>query len=71
MTLIIPEFIYIVLFYGGIVLSIVSIFAGIRGFIKKRERQYFIKWCIVLLICLVVLALTTTGVIVANTMIGG
>ena len=69
--LIIPEFIYIVLLYGGIALSLVSAFMVIRGIIKKSERKYFIKWCIVLLVALVAVALTTTGVIVANTMIGG
>ena len=71
MKLIIPELIYIMLLYGGIVLSLVSFFMGIRGFIKKREIRYFIKWGIVLLLCLVTVVLTTTGVIVANTMIGG
>ena len=69
--LIVPEFIYVILFFGSIILSLVSFFMGIRGFIKKREIRYFIKWGIVLLLCLVTLVLTTTGVIVANTMIGG
>ena len=69
--LIIPELIYIMLLYGGIVLSLVSLFMGIRGLIKKRDKRYFIKWGIVLLLCLVAVVLTTTGVIVANTMIGG
>ena len=69
--MIVPEFIYMVLLFGGIAISLVSLFMGIRGIIKKRERCYFIKWSIVLLLCLVAVALTTTGVIVANTMIGG
>lgn len=69
--LIIPELIYIMLLYGGIVLSLVSLLMGIRGFIQKRERRYFIKWGIVLLVCLAAVVLTTTGIIVANTMIGG
>ena len=71
MKLIIPEFIYIVLLFGGIALSLVSLFMGIRGLIKKRDKRYFIKWGIVLLLCLIAVVLTTTGVIVANTMIGG
>ncbi len=69
--LIIPELIYIMLLYGAMVLSLVSLFMGIRGIVKKRERLYFVKWGIVLLLCLVAVVLTTTGVIVANTMIGG
>ena len=69
--LIIPEFIYIMLLCGGIVLSLVSLLMGIRGFIKKRESKYFIKWSIILLLCLVAVVLTTTGIIVAKTMIGG
>ena len=69
--LIIPEFLYMILLYGGIVLSIVSVFMGIRGFAKKRKREYFIKCCIVLLISFIAVVLTRTGVIVANTMLGG
>lgn len=69
--LIIPEFLYIVLLYGGIALSLVSVFMEIRGIIKKNEKQYFIKWCIILLVSIVIVALTTTRVIVANTMLGG
>jgi len=69
--LIVPEIIYIILLYGSIVLSLFSTFMNIRGIIKKSERGYFIKWCIVLLVALVVVALTTKGVVVANTMIGG
>lgn len=69
--LVIPEFIYIVLLYGGIALSLVSVFMNIRGIIIKSEKGYFIKWSIVLLVSLVAVALTTTGIIVANTMLGG
>ena len=69
--LIVPEIIYIVLLYGSIVLSLVSTFMNIRGIIKMSKRGYFIKWCIVLLAALVVVVLTTTGVFVAKTMIGG
>ncbi len=69
--LIVPEFIYVILFFGSIILSLVSVFMEIRGIIKKSRKRYFIMWCIVLLAALVMVALTTTGVIVANTMIGG
>lgn len=69
--LIVPEFIYVILFFGSIILSLVSVFMEIRGIIKKSRKRYFITWCIVLLAALVMVALTTTGVIVANTMIGG
>ena len=69
--LIIPELIYIVLLYGSIVLFLVSLLMGIRGLVKKRKRRYFIKWSIVLLICFIAVILTTTGVIVTNTMMGG
>ena len=69
--LVIPEILYMVLLYGGIALLLVSLFMGIRGIIKKSKRQYFIKWGIVLLVSLVAVVLTTIGVIVANTMLGG
>lgn len=71
MYLIIPEFVYIVLLYGGIALLVVSVLMGIRGMIKKRGKRYFVTWCIVLLVSLVAVVLTTTGVLVANTMLGG
>ena len=69
--MIIPEFIYMIILFGGIAISLISLFMGIRGIIKKTERQYFIKWSIILLLALVAVALTRTGLIVANTMIGG
>lgn len=71
MCLTIPEFVYIVLLYGGIALLVVSVLMGIRGMIKKRGKRYFVTWCIALLVSLVAVVLTTTGVLVANTMLGG
>ena len=71
MYLTIPEFVYIVLLYGGIALLVVSVLMGIRGMIKKRGKRYFVTWCIVLRVSLVAVVLTTTGVLVANTMLGG
>ena len=71
MYLTIPEFVYIVLLYGGIALLVVSVLMGIRGMIKKRGKRYFVTWCIVLLVSLAAVVLTTTGVLVANTMRGG
>lgn len=71
MYLTIPEFVYIVLLCGGIALLVVSVLMGIRGMIKKRGKRYFVTWCIVLLVSLVAVVLTTTGVLVADTMLGG
>ena len=71
MYLTIPEFVYIVLLYGGIALLVISVLMGIRGMIKKRGKRYFVTWCIALLVSLVAVVLTTTGVLVANTMLGG
>ena len=71
MYLTIPEFVYIVLLCGGIALLVVSVLMEIRGMIKKRGKRYFVTWCIVLLVSLVAVVLTTTGVLVANTMLGG
>ena len=71
MYLTIPEFVYTVLLYGGIALLVVSVLMGIRGMIKKRGKRYFVTWCIVLLVSLAAVVLTTTGELVANTMLGG
>ena len=71
MYLTIPEFVYIALLCGGIALLVVSVLMGIRGMIKKRGKRYFVIWCIVLLVSLAAVVLTTTGVLVADTMLGG
>ena len=67
----IPEFVYIVLLYGGTALLVVSVLMGIRVMIKKRGKRYFVTWCIVLLVSLVAVVLPTTALLVANTMLGG
>ena len=68
---IVPEFIYNVLLCGGIILSLASVLMTIYGVVKKKEKRYLVKWCIVLLVALILVILTRTGIIVANTMIGG
>ena len=68
---IVPEFIYNILLCGGIILSLASVLMTIYGVVKKKEKRYLVKWCIVLLVALILIILTRTGIIVANTMIGG
>ena len=71
MMLIVPEFIYRICLLGSIAVAFVSVIMSIKGIFKKNRSRYFIKWCIILIVALVVFSLTTTGVIVANTMFGG
>ena len=69
--LIVPEFIYIMLLCGGFILAFVSAFMSFQSIIKKRGQQHFVKWIMVLMAALAMVVMTTTGVIVANTMLGG
>ena len=68
---IVPEFLWVFFFYGGIIVAFVSLLMGVRGIIQKRERRYFFKWCVILAISIIAIALTITGVFTANTMLGG
>ena len=69
--LIVPEILYIILLLGSLLLSFASVVMIIRGIIKRNVKQYYIKWGIIFIISLVIHLSTRTGVIVANTMIGG
>ncbi len=69
--LILPEIIYAILLYGSMIVLVASGIMLIRGIVKKCVKNYFLMWGVILLISLALIALTTTGKIVANTMIGG
>ncbi len=69
--LIVPELVYIILFYGGILVCLISVIMIICGIIRKNNKRYFINWSIVFFIALIIVFLTATGIIVANTMFGG
>ena len=69
--LIVPEILYIILLLGSLLLSFASVVMVIRGIIKGNSKQYFIKWGIIFVVSLIIHLSTRTGVIVANTMIGG
>ena len=69
--LIVPEILYIILLLGSLILSFVSAFMVVKGIINRNGKQHFIKWSIVFVISLVIHVSTRTGMIVANTMIGG
>ena len=69
--LIVPEVLYIILLLGSLLLSFASVVMVIQGIINSNGKQHFIKWSFVFVISLVLHLSTRTGMIVANTMIGG
>lgn len=69
--LIVPEILYIILLLVSLILSFVSVFMIIKGIIRRNSKQYFIKWGIIFIVSLIIHLSTRTGMIVANTMIGG
>ena len=69
--IIVPEFIHILLFYGGLVLALVSLIMGILGMVRKKGKRYFILWGILLVVSLAAVLLTISGTVVADTMLGG
>ena len=69
--LVLPEWMYMIILFGSLILTLISVFICIRGIVKKYGKQYFIKWCVIMLAAVVIHYFTRTGVIIANTMLGG
>ena len=64
----VPEFLYLVLLFGGWLAVVISAGMTIVGIIRKREKKRIIKWVVILLIALAIAVITMTGKIVPNMM---
>lgn len=69
--LVVPEIAYILLLFGSWMAMMVSVIMVVIGTVKKKEKQCFAKWGIMLLVALVISLLTMTGKIAPNTAFGG
>lgn len=69
--LMIPQFLYYVLFVGGELLTLVSVGMIIYSAMKKKSMRHILCWLIVLVIGVLLAALTMTGKIVGHMMVGG
>jgi hypothetical protein len=67
----VPLIVYAVMFYGGGLAVLLSIFVFVVSVLKKKKGKYFRIWIAVLIISVVLLFLTTSGLILANEMFGG
>ena len=69
--LVVPEFLYLVLLFGGWLTVVISAGMTVAGIIRKREKKRIIKWVIILLIALAIAVMAMTGKIIPNTAFGG
>lgn len=52
-----PEFLYLVLLFGGWLAVVISAGMTVVGIIRKKERKRIIKWLIILLIALAIVVI--------------
>ena len=69
--LVVPEFLYLVLLFGGWLTVVISAGMTVAGIIRKKGKKRIIKWVIILLIALAIAVMAMTGKIVPNTAFGG
>lgn len=67
--LVVPEFLYLVLLFGGWLTAVIFVGMRIASIIRKKEKKRIIKWIVILLISLAIAVMT--GKIVPNTAFGG
>ena len=69
--LVVPEFLYLVLLFGGWLTVVISVVMPIANIIRKKEKKRIIKWVIILILALAIAVMAMTGKIVPNTAFGG
>ena len=69
--LIVPEILYSIFLFGGMIVILLSIGVSIYGFIKKKKKNFLISRIIVFFVSLMMVLLTLNGFIVADSMFGG
>ena len=69
--LVVPEFLYLVLLFGGWLAVVFSAGMTVADIIRKKEKKRIIKWIVILLISLAIAVMAMTGKIVPNTAFGG
>lgn len=67
----VPENIYAIMFYGGGFVALISTGALIWGALRKKRKKFFIIWVGIFLLSIILLFLTTSGIILADAMFGG
>ncbi len=69
--LVVPEFLYLVLLFGGWLAVVISAGMTVANIIRKKEKKRIIKWVIILILALAIAVMAMTGKIVPNTAFGG
>jgi hypothetical protein len=67
----VPLIVYALMFYGGGLAALLSIVVLVVSALRKKKGKYFSVWIAVLIVSIVSLFLTTSGLILANEMFGG
>lgn len=69
--LVVPEFLYFILLWGGWIAVVLSAGMSVAGIIRKKDKRRIIMWFAILLVSLVIAVMAMTGKIVPNTAFGG
>ncbi len=69
--LVVPEFLYLVLLFGGWIAVVISVGMTVAGMIRKKEKKRILKCIVILFISLAIAVMAMTGKIVPNTAFGG
>lgn len=67
----VPDFLYFILLFGGLIALVVSVGIVIHGIVRKKDKFKFRGWIITILISLVLVVLTITGKIAPYCAFGG
>ena len=69
--LVVPEFLYFILLWGGGIAVVLSAGMSVVGIIRKKDKRRIIMWFAILLISLTIAVMAMAGKIVPNTAFGG
>jgi len=68
--LVVPEFLYFILLWGGWIAVVLSAGMSVAGIIRKKDKRRIMKWIVILLISLAIAVMAMTGKIASNTAFG-
>lgn len=67
----VPQILYNIIFYGGIIFLVLSLCLMFYGAIKKKSKKFFIIIGITFMLVIILVFLTRNGFICGNEMFGG
>ena len=67
----VPDLLYFVLLFGGLIALLISLVSLIHGIICKKDKTQFRTWIVAILISVILIMLTMTGKIAPYSAFGG